>query len=269
MNAFILDKEVFLRLCFFFGVFGLMAVFEMIAPRRMLTVSKPSRWFANLSLTFMNSLLLRFVFPITAAGIAMAAAGRGWGIFNTLSVPDLVAGLLSVLLLDFAIYLQHRIFHEVRPFWRLHMMHHTDLDIDVTTGARFHPAEIILSMLIKIAVVVAIGAPAWSVIVFEILLNATSMFNHSNVAISPGLDRTLRKFLVTPDMHRVHHSVIIRETNSNYGFNLPWWDRMLGTYIDQPSAGHEKMAIGLANFRAQEALTLPRLLAIPFLGKDR
>jgi sterol desaturase/sphingolipid hydroxylase (fatty acid hydroxylase superfamily) len=199
--------------------------------------------------------------------MAVIATQKTWGLFNNVAVPSWVAVVLSVVILDFMIYLQHRLFHAVGFLWRLHMMHHADLDFDLTTGTRFHPIEIVISMLIKMAVVVLIGAPAVSVIIFEVLLNGTAMFNHSNLFVPVGLDRVLRLFVVTPDMHRVHHSVFEFETNSNFGFNLPWWDRFMGTYRDQPELGHEGMTIGLNQFRDPSRLTLPGILALPFTGE--
>jgi sterol desaturase/sphingolipid hydroxylase (fatty acid hydroxylase superfamily) len=257
------------RLGFFFGVFIVMAVWEMVAPRKRLVSSKPVRWLNNLSITFLNTVLVRLIFPLLAVDVAYMSAERGWGIFNNTGVPEPVAGVICVLTLDLLIYAQHVVFHIVGPFWRLHRMHHADIDIDVTTGSRFHPVEIILSMIIKMAAVLILGAPAWSVLVFEVLLNATAMFNHANAYIPPGIDRVLRLFVVTPDMHRVHHSPIIKETNSNYGFNLPWWDRLFGTYIAQPAMGHIDMKIGLANYRDPKKNTLPWMLAIPFQGRER
>lgn len=261
---FVIDQEIFIRLGVFLGVFAVMAGWEVAAPKRVLRASKRSRWFNNLSVTFLNAGILRLVFPVTAVWVASYAAGKGWGLFNHLGTDVLAAGVLSVLMLDLAIYIQHLAFHLVRPLWRLHMMHHTDLDIDVTTGARFHPVEIVLSMGIKMGVITVIGAPPWSVVAFEVLLNGTSMFNHSNVSMPFGLDRVLRLLVVTPDMHRVHHSVIRRETNSNFGFNLPWWDRLFGTYRAQPREGHSGMTIGLANFRDQRRLNLGAILLLPF-----
>jgi len=269
MNMFVLDNEVAIRLSVFFGILTAMALWEVRAPRRPLTTSKGVRWFTNLAITFGNSALLRVAFPTSAAGVAMWAAARGWGLFNALAVPNEAAGLASVVLLDLLIYGQHVAFHHIPLFWRLHKMHHTDLDLDVTSGARFHPVEIVLSMLIKMAAIVALGAPAWSVIVFEVILNGTAMFNHSNVRMPLGLDRLLRMLVVTPDMHRVHHSVLIRETNSNFGFNFPWWDRIFGTYRGQPVAGHDGMRIGLANFRNPADLNVFRLLAIPLDRRER
>ncbi len=269
MNMFIIGNELFIRLGCFVAVFVIMSIWELAAPRRKLTAPKPQRWFHNLSLTILNSYVVRFLFPAAAVGTAMVGELSSWGLFNTLGLPSFLAGILSLVLLDLTIYAQHFLFHKVPLFWRLHRMHHTDLDIDVTTGARFHTIEIVASMVIKVSVVVNLGAPAWSVLVFEILLNATSMFNHSNVRIPIAIDAFLRKIVVTPDMHRVHHSVIIEETNSNFGFNFPWWDRMFKTYRDQPSQGHDAMVIGLANFRDPKYLTLPWMLAVPFMRKVR
>ncbi|MHA1569906.1 MAG: sterol desaturase family protein, partial [Alphaproteobacteria bacterium] len=249
MQEFVLANEAAIRLSFFAGVFAIMALWELAAPRRGLATSKAARWAGNLGIVVINTLVLRLLFPVLAVGVAAAAESRGWGLFNMVEAPFWLAVLASVALLDLAIYLQHVMFHAVPALWRLHMMHHADLDFDVTTGARFHPIEIVLSMLIKMGVVTLLGAPAMAVLVFEILLNATAMFNHANARLSPGLDRVLRLVVVTPDMHRVHHSAEAAETNSNFGFNLPWWDRLLGTYRAQPAAGHEAMTIGLEQFR--------------------
>ncbi len=269
MNMFIVDNELTIRLGCFVGIFIVMWIWEYAAPRRNLTSSKNVRWMSNLSITFLNSAVIRIAFPTAAVGMALIAEWEGWGVFNLLRIPSLPAGILSLLLLDLLIYTQHRLFHRVNILWYLHKMHHTDLDIDVTTGARFHPAEILLSMEIKIAAVALIGSPAWSVLMFEVLLNATSMFNHSNIRILARADRILRMLVVTPDMHRVHHSVVAAETNSNFGFNFPWWDRLFGTYRDQPSGGHEIMSIGLPDYRDKKYLTLPWMLAAPFLHPER
>ena len=267
MNLPVTDNELVIRLGFFFGVLTIMAIWELFAPRRKLSTSKTGRWTNNLSLVIVNSILLRLIFPVTAVGVALIAAERQWGLLNNAGLPVWLAVIMAVVMLDLVIYLQHVIFHAVPTLWRLHMVHHTDLDIDVTTGNRFHPLEIILSMLIKMAAVTVIGPPVMAVIIFEVVLNATSMFNHSNVRLPKPVDRVLRLFIVTPDMHRVHHSVIKRETNSNYGFNLPWWDRMFGTYRDQPAAGHIAMTIGLEQYRDPAQLTLPRLFILPATGK--
>jgi sterol desaturase/sphingolipid hydroxylase (fatty acid hydroxylase superfamily) len=209
---------------------------------------------------------VRILFPAGAVGLALLAEAKGWGLLKVWQVPGWVAVAVSVVALDLAIYLQHVMFHAVPALWRLHRMHHADQDFDVTTGARFHPVEIVLSMVLKLAVVAALGAPAVAVLVFEVLLNATAMFNHSNVRLPPALDRLVRWLIVTPDMHRVHHSVLETETNSNFGFNLPWWDRLFGTYRDQPEAGHEAMTIGVRQFRDAEEQRLDRMLTQPFRG---
>jgi sterol desaturase/sphingolipid hydroxylase (fatty acid hydroxylase superfamily) len=263
----LLLNETVIRLTAFFGVLAMVAVAEVALPRRRLTVSKLRRWVSNLGIVFLNSALVRLLLPATAAGFAVFVAQRGWGVFNVLEAPAWVGIIASVVILDFAIYLQHVMFHAVPALWRLHRMHHADLDFDVTTGARFHPIEILLSMLIKFAVIAVIGAPAAAVIIFEVLLNATSMFNHGNFRLPVGLDRVLRLFIVTPDMHRVHHSIEDHETNSNFGFNLSLWDRLLGTYKDQPDAGHERMVIGIRDYREPKlASDLPGMLILPFLG---
>ena len=264
----LLQNETVIRLTVFFGVLAVVALAEIILPRRRLTVSKLRRWASNLGIVFLNSLFVRLLLPATAAGFAVVAAQRGWGVFNVLEAPAWVGIIASVVFLDFAIYLQHVMFHAVPALWRLHRMHHADLDFDVTTGARFHPIEILLSMLIKFAVIAVIGAPAAAVIIFEVLLNATAMFNHGNFRLPAGLDRVLRLFVVTPDMHRVHHSIEDHETNSNFGFNLPLWDRLFGTYKDQPDAGHEAMTIGIRDYREPKlASDLPGMLILPFLGR--
>lgn len=264
-----MDNEITVRLGFFFGVFGMMALWEVVAPRRTLRASKAVRWLNNLAITFLNTFILRLLAPAAAIATANLASERGWGVLNSIALPSAVKIILAVLVLDLAIYVQHWIFHIVPLFWRLHRMHHTDLDLDVTSGARFHPIEILLSMLIKVGVVTAIGASALSVLIFEVLLNATAMFNHSNIYMPRWLDRVLRLFLVTPDFHRVHHSVIIRETNSNYGFNLPWWDYIFRTHNAQPKMGHSDMKIGLANYRDTRWLKLKWMLAVPFMKMER
>lgn len=267
MTEFILNHEAAIRLGFFLGVLALMAGAELAVPRRALSLPRPARWASNLGIVFLNTALVRLLLPVTAAGFAMLAARQGWGLFNYFEVPPWFAVIAAVVMLDFAIYLQHVMFHAVPLLWRLHRMHHADLDFDVTTGARFHPVEILLSMLIKFAVIAVLGAPVAAVIVFEVLLNATSMFNHSNVRLPLALDRVLRRFVVTPDMHRVHHSIEDHETNSNFGFNLPWWDRLCGTYKPQPDAGHESMTIGIRDFREpKQSDRLDGMLLIPFIG---
>src|SRR5690242_1231823 len=269
MPSLLLAHEPTVRLACFFGVLLAMAGWEVIAPRRRRVISRRVRWPSNLGLALLNALLLRLVLPSAAVGIAAIAAERQWGLFNNLPLAGWAALVLALLALDLAIYLQHVMFHAVPALWRLHRMHHADLDVDVTTGARFHPLEILLSMGLKLAVVAALGAPVIAVLAFELLLNATSMFNHSNVRMPGWLDRCLRWIVVTPDMHRVHHSIVVRETNSNFGFNLPWWDRLFGTYRAQPAAGHEAMIIGIEQFREPAEQRLDRMLTQPFREDDR
>ena len=268
ISEFVMSHEVVIRLGFFFGILAIMTQWELVAPRRVLTASKVFRWINNLGIVFLNSFLLRIIFPAAAVGMAAFAQEHGWGLFNYFQTPYRIAVVLSVVIMDFAIYLQHVMFHAIPVFWRMHRMHHADLEFDVTTGVRFHPFEIILSMLIKFVVIVVLGPPVLAVVAFEVVLNATSMFNHGNVRMLRSVDRVLRWFVVTPDMHRVHHSMEDYETNSNFGFNLPWWDRLLGTYRAQPRMGHEGMTIGLRDFRdTKHSVNLPGMLAIPFIGK--
>lgn len=257
------SAEPLVRLGAFAGVFALMALWEVLAPRRPQAIGRWRRWPNNLGVVVVDTLVVRVLFPAGAVGVAMFAQAQGWGLLNVLQPPGWVAVPLSVLLLDLAIYGQHVAFHHVPVLWRLHRMHHADLEFDVTTGVRFHPVEIVLSMLIKSAVVVALGAPPLGVLAFEVLLNATSMFNHGNVRLPGWMDRVLRWLVVTPEMHRVHHSVVRRETDSNFGFNLPWWDRLFGTYRAQPEAGHEGMTIGIDRFRDTRELRLDRMLLQP------
>lgn len=259
-------SEATIRLGAFISVFAAMALWEIVAPRRTRSYTRRMRWPSNLAIVGLNTILLRILLPATAVSLALLGAQRGWGLLNNLRLPWWSTIAASVVLLDLAIYLQHVMFHAVPALWRIHRVHHADLDFDVSTGVRFHPIEIILSMLIKLGVIAALGASAAGVLVFEVLLNATSMFNHGNVHIPAGLDRWLRWLIVTPDMHRVHHSMLVGETNSNFGFNLPWWDRLLGTYRDQPEAGHDGMTIGIDQFREARELWLDRMLLQPFRG---
>ncbi|MBF0188135.1 MAG: sterol desaturase family protein [Magnetococcales bacterium] len=264
MEAWLLTNEVAVRLFFFFGVLGIVALWEFFAPQRQRQRSVLFRWFNNLGLVFLNSAVLRWLFPMAAVAFASVATERGWGLLNLLDPHPAFAFLVSVLLLDLAIYLQHVLFHAVPAFWRLHRVHHADVDYDVTTGARFHTIEIILSMGIKFAVIAVLGPQAVAVLVFEILLNATAMFNHGNIYLPKEIDRVLRLVVVTPDMHRVHHSVLPDECNCNFGFNLPWWDRLMGTYREAPINGQRGMIIGLSRFRNPNNIWLHRMLMIPF-----
>lgn len=259
--------EAVVRLGAFGLVFAAIAFAEVLVPRRRLSVSRASRWVNNLALVGLNTVLLRLLFPAAAIGIAAQAVAEGWGLLNHLSLPLWVSIPLAVIALDFVVWLQHVMFHAVPALWRLHRVHHADPDFDLTTGARFHPIEILLSMLLKLAAVVVLGPPVVAVLAFEVILNGMAMFNHANLRLPAALDRVLRAIVVTPDMHRVHHSIERDEANSNFGFNLSWWDRLLGTYRAQPRAGHEGMTIGIAGYRDRRDVTrLPGLLALPFRG---
>jgi len=264
-------NEITIRLSFFFGILILMFTLELLAPRRKLNVSKMKRWTSNLAIVFIDSAIIRILFPAAAVGVAMYAHQHYIGIFNqVIHLNDSLIVIASIIILDFAIYLQHVIFHAIPLFWRFHRMHHIDLDFDVSTGVRFHPIEMILSLLIKFGVIILIGAPAFAVMIFEILLNATSMFSHGNVRLPLSLDKIIRSIFVTPDMHRVHHSDIPNETNSNFGFNFSIWDRFFGTYSAQPRLGHEQMVIGIKEIREpQYCLNLLGMLWIPFIKENR
>lgn len=267
-NQWLLNHEMLARLGFFVGVFTLVAIWEWLAPKRMLLLPKVSRWANNLALVVLNTILLRLIFPMAAVGLAALSVQQDWGILNSFQVPPILAVVLAVVALDFVIYLQHVMMHAVPILWRLHRVHHADLDYDVTTGLRFHPIEIVLSMLIKFLAIVLLGPPVVAVIIFEVLLNATAMFNHGNIHLPQKFDRILRWFVVTPDMHRVHHSIKMNETNRNFGFNVPWWDRLLGTYQAQPEAGHTDMVIGVEAYRdPQQVDRLPGMLVLPFVAK--
>lgn len=259
-----LTHEPIIRLGFFLSVLVIMVVWEIVATRRPQRIGRLTRWPNNLLIVALDTFAVRLMFPVAAVGAAIIASENGWGLLNIITLPAWLSVIVSVLILDGAIYFQHRLFHAVPWFWRLHRMHHADLEFDVTTGLRFHPIEILLSMAIKLIVVLMLGAPALAVVIFEVLLNAMAMFNHSNARLPLWLDRRLRLFVVTPDMHRVHHSIIVRETNSNFGFNLPWWDRLFGTYQDQPENGHLGMTIGIEDFRTEQDLRLDRMLLQPF-----
>ncbi|VAW67807.1 Fatty acid hydroxylase family (carotene hydroxylase/sterol desaturase) [hydrothermal vent metagenome] len=265
---FITANEKTIRLSFFIGTLAIMALWEIIAPKRALTVSKALRWSNNLGLVFFNSFIVRLLFPAAAVGVAAFASEHGWGLLNYYSIPFVLSVVISIIAMDFIIYLQHVMVHAVPVLWRLHRVHHADLDYDVTTGARFHTIEIILSMLIKFATIVVLGPPVVAVIIFEVVLNAMAMFNHGNVGLPKALDKMLRWFIVTPDMHRVHHSVEDDETNSNFGFNLTWWDRLFGTYRDQPRGGHQAMKIGIHKFTdVKQTNWITGMLTMPFMGK--
>jgi sterol desaturase/sphingolipid hydroxylase (fatty acid hydroxylase superfamily) len=261
-----MKTEMLIRFGVFLAVFVLLTVTEVFAPRRKLSTSKARRWFSNLTLVALNPLTVALVFPVLPMGVALLASEQHWGLLNHMTMPYWLKVAMGALMLDLVVYAQHVLHHAIPVLWRLHMVHHADLDIDMTTGLRFHPLEIAVSMTIKLAAVAALGSPVLAVLIFEVVLNAASMFNHSNTRLPEKIDRLLRLIVVTPDMHRVHHSVIIRETNSNYGFSQPWWDRLFGTYKAQPDKGHTDMVIGLSQFRDSQKLTLPRLLILPFTG---
>lgn len=268
LDEWLMANETIIRMSFFFGIFSIMAVWEIKRPRRRLIVSKLTRWTNNIALVFLNSILLRLVFPAAAVGVAAFAAEHEWGLFYYYDIPFFFVVLLTVIAMDFIVYLQHVLVHAVPMLWRLHRVHHADRDYDVTTGARFHPFEILISMLIKFSTIVVLGAPVVAVIIFEIILNAMAMFNHGNIKLPDNIDKVLRRFVVTPDMHRVHHSIEDDETNSNFGFNLSVWDRIFGTYREQPRAGQEGMTIGIRGFEDnKDTAWLSGMLWLPFKGK--
>ena len=260
-----IEGEPLIRFGAFIVVFFAMALWEALAPRRQRALARTTRWPHNIALLLVDVAVLRVLLPGAATAVALAGEAQGYGLLNTVALPASITIPLGVAALDLALYFQHVTFHAVPALWRLHRVHHSDLDVDVTTGTRFHPIEIVISAGVKCAAVAAIGAPAIAVLVFEVLLNATAVFNHANVTLPPAFDRRLRWLLVTPDMHRVHHSIVYNETNSNFGFNLPWWDRLFGTYRAQPASGHEMMTIGVDAFRSPEDVRLDRLLVQPLL----
>ena len=259
-----MERETLLRLGISVALLSIFALWELRTPRRRLTTRKSIRWMSNLCLAALNAVAIPLLMPLLALGMAVLAMERGWGLFNRYEWPPALEFILAIIVLDFVIYLQHILFHAVPVLWRLHRVHHSDTDFDVTTALRFHVVEIAISMGIKIGAVLILGVPVFAVLVFEILLNGTALFNHANIRLPLALDRMLRAFLVTPDMHRVHHSIIRRETDCNFGFNLSIWDRLCGTYRAQPEAGHEAMTIGLGAFREEREQYLDRLLTQPF-----
>ena len=265
----IIDNEAAFRFSFFLGILVVVALWEIVSPRRDRTLPRWTRWPSNLGIIAINTIMLRFFFPLVTVGMAISAYANGWGLFNLFELPFWLEVVLAITLLDAAVYLQHRMFHAVPALWKMHRMHHADPDFDVTTGGRFHPIEIVLSMLIKCSVISILGASPMAVIIFEILLNATAMFNHGNIRLPMAVDGALRLFIVTPDMHRVHHSITPSETNSNFGFSLPWWDHLFGTYRAQPEAGHEGMTIGINAFREPTDQRLDNMLMQPFKDSAR
>ncbi|MCZ6828601.1 MAG: sterol desaturase family protein [Gammaproteobacteria bacterium] len=264
MLSIILDAQTAVRLSALLAIVLVVASWEILWPRRPLSISKVLRWSNNWAISLLNSLLLYLVFPVLGVGFALLLEDKNWGLFNVLAVPVWLSIPLFVLIFDCAIYWQHRLYHWVPLLWRLHRMHHADPDFDVSTGIRFHPVSIVLSMLIKLLVIGLFGPAAIAVLLSEVLLNVTSMFNHGNIAIPTQVDKWLRLLVVTPDMHRLHHSVSVAETNSNFGFNFPWWDRLFGSYRDQPDGGHLGMEIGVRGFQRPEDQMLHRLIAHPW-----
>ena len=264
-STFISENEPTIRLAVFLGLFGILGLTEWLRPRRKLTAPKGSRWFTNIAIVIIDSVVVRLIFPAAMVGVALWAAQNEYGLFNLVSAPVWIAGLVSIVVLDFAVWFSHLLSHKVPLFWRFHRMHHSDVDIDVSTAIRFHPIEIVLSMIYKVGWVIVLGAPAWAVILFEIILNGVAMFNHSNTKLPLWLDRLARMIIVTPDMHRVHHSTIPTETDSNYGFNFPFWDKMFGTYIPQPREGHDDMSIGIAEWQDERPTKLGWALSVPFI----
>ncbi len=253
-----------IRIGAYVSVLILMTLWELMRPHRQLTNSKLCRWGGNLAIVALNTLVARILFAGGAFAVATTAQERGWGLLHLVEGPLWLEAAIGILALDFIIYWQHRIFHVVPLLWRFHMMHHSDLDLDVTSGVRFHPVEIVLSLAMKTMAIIAVGASPIVVMIFEVVLNATSLFNHGNVAIPQRLDRLLRWIVVTPDMHRIHHSTDVRETNSNYGFNVPWWDRLFGTYCHEPALGHLGMRIGLEHLGPSICLNIFTMLRFPF-----
>ena len=253
-----------IRFAIFLGVFILMLVLESLFPRHPLVDSKPRRLGINLGLIGINIITIRLVFGAAAVGAAQFAGEQGWGLLNYLHLPAGVELLITVIFLDMMIYIQHVVVHMIPFFWRFHRVHHSDLDLDVSSGLRFHPLEIIGSMLFKIGLIFSLGPTPMAVLVFEAILNGMALFSHSNFKLPLWLDEKLRWVLVTPDMHRIHHSVVVRETNSNYGFNLSIWDRMLGTYNHYASKPQPEIEIGVEEIRQPEQVGLLNLLTLPF-----
>jgi sterol desaturase/sphingolipid hydroxylase (fatty acid hydroxylase superfamily) len=268
LEAFLLDHESAIRIGFFLGTFALMALWEFIAPLRVAGASKAIRWPNHLTLAVINIVLARVLFPLAAVALAIYAGKLGIGLFNMVPVPYALAFVVSILALDLAIYLFHLLFHAVPALWRVHRVHHADLDIDVSTGVRFHPVQMALSVVVKSVAILALGPPALAALAFEVASHAITLFNHGNVKIPAALDRILRWVVVTPDMHRIHHSIHVRETDSNFGFVFPWWDRLFGTYRAEPAAGQARMVVGIETFRSERDLWLDRLVLNPVL-EDR
>ncbi len=259
-----LDSSSAMRLLAFATIVVLVVTWELLWPRRVLRFSRLRRWPSNYGISVLNSVMLSLLLPVLAVGAALWAEQQGWGLFNRLALPAALTIPLFVILFDLAIYWQHRLYHRIPWLWRMHRMHHADGDFDASTGIRFHPLSILISMLIKIAIVLMLGPPALAVLLAEIILNVTAVFNHGNIHIPPSIDSKLRLLLVTPDMHRVHHSTVEAETNSNFGFNFPWWDRLFGSYRESPEAGHVDMKIGVQGFAGKGEISIGPMLTHPF-----
>ncbi len=261
------EYEALIRISSFAIVLVLLLVWERLAPRRPLSQPRMVRWWANIGLILWGTVLVRFVFPTAAVGIAVMVEQNGWGLLNYIQLPYAARVLVAFVLLDTSVYFQHVMFHVLPLLWRFHRVHHTDLDLDVSTGVRFHPVEILISMLVKFMTIAALGAPMLAVVIFEIVLNASSMFTHSNIRMPALMERVIRWVFVTPDMHRIHHSVSENETNSNFGFNISLWDRLFGTYRHAPRLGQEDMVLGLDNFHEPRWQSLRGLLYLPFVSR--
>lgn len=267
-DSFILAHESALRLGFFLSALALLAMWELLAPRRAFESSKAARWTNHIALAGLNMFFVRVLLPMAGVGLAAFTAERGAGLLNMLPMPYVLAVVISLLALDLAVYVVHLAFHTSPVLWRMHRVHHADTGFDVTTAVRFHPIQAVLGTLIKLGVILSLGTPVLAVLLFETAFHALLLFNHANVRIRPRVERVLRWLVVTPDMHRVHHSVHMNETNSNYGFALPWWDRLFGTYHPAPLDGHERMLVGIESFRSGRDLRIDRMLLNPFLGQS-
>lgn len=263
----IFKYESYIRLISFFGLFALLTLWEISSPKRELLQLRQFRWFSNIGLIVISSVLIRFIVPTAAVGVAFHVEENNLGFLNYYELPFVIHFLLAFILMDLSIYFQHVMFHSLPLFWRFHRVHHSDLDCDVTTGLRFHPFEMLISIIFKFLIILSIGAPVITVVIFEIILNAASMFTHSNIKVPHTIERMFRWFFVTPDMHRIHHSIHENETNSNFGFFISWWDRLFDTYISQPQDGHEKMELGLSFFREPKWQNLRWLIYLPFVAK--
>ena len=265
MESWLLQNESNLRLTAFVVVFFAIAIWEWLSPKRKRLKSLTTRWINNLSLMIINTLLIRVFFPMAAVGIALIISDQQIGLLNIIEIHPIAAVMLSVILLDCAIYWQHRLMHKIPLLWRIHRVHHADPEFDVTTGLRFHPFEIAVSMIYKTLIIALLGTPVLAVLIFELLLNAGSLFNHGNIDLTAKIDTALRQVIVTPDMHRIHHSTDAIESNRNFGFALSWWDHLFGSYQSTPNVAHEEMPIGLDEYRdPKHAVFLTGVLFIPF-----